>query len=109
MSRHQQKDMKTATAAIAVPIQISVQRSLLAADVVVAVGETVSFTEAGTALVDTFAGSAFATTSVVVAGIAASDFDIRNRIVNCLLDSERDSTVTGRAEAVPFRCAHVSD
>lgn len=59
--------MKSATAAIAVPIQISVQRSLLAAEVVVAVGDTATSTSVGTALVGTLAASVFTPTSVTVA------------------------------------------
>lgn len=101
--------MKTATAAIAVPIQISVQRSLLAAEVVVAVGETAPSTAAGTALFDTFAASKGATTCVVVAWVASSDLDIRNRNVNDPLDSGRGFMVTERNEAVPFRCGRVSE
>ena len=101
--------MKTATAVIAVPVQISVQRSLLAAEVVVAVGETSPSTAVGTVLVDTFAAPAGAPTSVMVARVAASDLDVRNRSVNCSLDPGRDSVVTEPTEALPFRCARVSE
>lgn len=101
--------MKSATAAIAVPIQISVQRSLLAADVVVAVGDAARSTSVEIALVGTFVASIFAPTSVTVAGAAASDFDIRNRIVNGPLDSARGSPATESIALVSFRCGHVSE
>lgn len=101
--------MKSATAMIAVPIQISVQRSLLAAEVVVAVGDAAMSTSVDIVLVGTFAASVPAPTSVTVAGAAASDFDIRNRIVKGLLDSARDSIVTKSNDAVSFCCGRVSD
>lgn len=101
--------MKSATAAIAVPIQISVQRSLLAAEVVVAVGDAAMSTSVGIALVGTFAASVFAPTSVTVAGAAASDFDIWNRIVKGPLDSLRDSAVFEFTDAVSFCCGNVNE
>lgn len=105
----QQKDMKSATAAIAVPIQISVQRSLLAAEVVVAVGDTATSTSFGTAPAGAFAASVCAPTSIVGAGAVASDFDIWNRIVNGPLDSGRDSIATEPTDAVEFCCSRVSE
>ncbi|KKY38417.1 putative hemolysin-iii family protein [Diaporthe ampelina] len=104
-----QKDMKSATAAIAVPIQISVQRSLLAAEVVVAVGDTATSTSFGTAPAGAFAASVCAPTSIVGAGAVASDFDIWNRIVNGPLDSGRDSIATEPTDAVEFCCSRVSE
>lgn len=101
--------MKSATAAIAVPIQISVQRSLLAAEVVVAVGETATSASVGTAIVGTLAASVFTPTSVTVAWAAVSDFDIRNRIVSGPLDAGRDSAVTESTDAVSFCCGCVSE
>lgn len=101
--------MKSATAAIAVPIQISVQRSLLAAEVVVAVGDTATSASVGTALVGTLAASVPTPTSVTVARAAVSDFDIRNRIVNGPLDAGRGSVVTESTDAVSFCCGRVSE
>ena len=98
--------MKTATAAIAVPIQISVQRSLLAAEVVVAVGDTATSTD-GPVFVGTFATSVCAPPSVTVAWAAASDLDIWNRIVNGPLGPERGSLVTESTDTVSFCCDRV--
>lgn len=79
--------MKSATARIAVPIQISVQRSLLAADDVVAVGGTGTSSSAGIARLETFAASVWALISIVVVWAASSELESRNRIVIGPFDS----------------------
>lgn len=101
--------MKTATTVIAVPIQISVQRSLLAAEVAVAVGETAPSTAVGTTLVDTFVASAFAMTWVTAARAAGLDLDVWKRSATRPLATRRDSMVIVLTEVVPFRCGQVSD